>query len=37
MEADDERLEGRTLRENVVDPKTGEVLFKRVRRSMQRC
>jgi DNA-directed RNA polymerase subunit beta len=28
MEADDERLEGRTLRENVTDPKTGEVLFK---------
>src|SRR5512143_461560 len=28
MEADDERLEGRTLRENVVDPKSGEVLFK---------
>ncbi len=28
MEADDERLEGRTLRENVIDPKTGEVLFK---------
>ena len=28
MEADDERLEGRTLRENVVDPKTEEVLFK---------
>ncbi len=28
MPADDERLEGRTLRENVVDPKTEEVLFK---------
>jgi DNA-directed RNA polymerase subunit beta len=28
MQADDERLEGRTLRENVVDPKTEEVLFK---------
>jgi DNA-directed RNA polymerase subunit beta len=28
MEADDERLEGRTLRENVTDPKSGEVLFK---------
>ena len=28
MEAEDERLEGRTLRENVVDPKTEEVLFK---------
>jgi DNA-directed RNA polymerase subunit beta len=28
MEADDERLESRTLRENVVDPKTGDVLFK---------
>ncbi len=28
MEADDDRLEGRTLRENVVDPKTEEVLFK---------
>ncbi|HSB02615.1 MAG TPA: DNA-directed RNA polymerase subunit beta [Anaerolineales bacterium] len=28
MEADDERLEGRTLRENVTDPKTSEVLFK---------
>ncbi len=28
MSADDERLEGRTLRENVVDPKSGEVLFK---------
>ena len=28
MQADDERLEGHTLRENVVDPKTGEVLFK---------
>ena len=28
MPADDERLEGRTLRENVVDPKSGEVLFK---------
>ncbi|MBN2116529.1 MAG: DNA-directed RNA polymerase subunit beta [Anaerolineales bacterium] len=28
MEADDERLEGRTLRENVTDPKTGEVLYK---------
>jgi DNA-directed RNA polymerase subunit beta len=28
MQADDERLEGRTLRENVVDPKTDEVLFK---------
>ena len=28
MQPDDERLEGRTLRENVVDPKTEEVLFK---------
>src|SRR5512133_498832 len=28
MEADDERLEGRTLRENVTDPKSAEVLFK---------
>src|SRR5512147_1958044 len=28
MEADDERLEGRTLSENVVDPKTEEVLYK---------
>jgi DNA-directed RNA polymerase subunit beta len=28
MQADDERLEGRTLRENVVDPKSSEVLFK---------
>ncbi|HSJ88980.1 MAG TPA: DNA-directed RNA polymerase subunit beta, partial [Anaerolineales bacterium] len=28
MPADEERLEGRTLRENVVDPKSGEVLFK---------
>jgi DNA-directed RNA polymerase subunit beta len=28
MEAEDERLEGRTLRENVVDPKTEEVLYK---------
>ena len=28
MQPDDERLEGRTLRENVVDPKTGDVLFK---------
>ena len=28
MQADDERLEGRTLRENVVDPKSGEILFK---------
>jgi DNA-directed RNA polymerase subunit beta len=28
MQSDDERLEGRTLRENVVDPKSGEVLFK---------
>jgi DNA-directed RNA polymerase subunit beta len=28
MPADDERLEGRTLRENVMDPKTEEVLFK---------
>ena len=28
MEADDERLEGRTLRENVTDPKTSEVLYK---------
>jgi DNA-directed RNA polymerase subunit beta len=28
MEAEDERLEGRTLRENVLDPKTEEVLFK---------
>jgi len=27
MEADDERLEGRTLREKVVDPKSEEVLF----------
>jgi DNA-directed RNA polymerase subunit beta len=28
MQADDERLEGRTLRENVADPKSSEVLFK---------
>jgi DNA-directed RNA polymerase subunit beta len=28
MQPDDERLEGRTLRSNVVDPKTEEVLFK---------
>jgi DNA-directed RNA polymerase subunit beta len=28
MEAEDERLEGRTLRENVVDPKSEEVLYK---------
>ena len=28
MPAEDERLEGRTLRENVVDPKSEEVLFK---------
>ena len=28
MQTDDERLEGRTLRENVVDPKSGEILFK---------
>jgi DNA-directed RNA polymerase subunit beta len=28
MEAEDERLEGRTLRESVTDPKSGEVLFK---------
>jgi DNA-directed RNA polymerase subunit beta len=28
METEDERLEGRTLRENVLDPKTEEVLFK---------
>src|SRR5574342_664514 len=28
MPADDERLESRTLRENVVDPKTEEMLFK---------
>jgi DNA-directed RNA polymerase subunit beta len=28
MEADDERLEGRTLRESVADPKSGDVLFK---------
>ncbi len=28
MEADDERLEGRTLREHVVDPKSEETLFK---------
>ncbi|HSK89613.1 MAG TPA: DNA-directed RNA polymerase subunit beta, partial [Anaerolineales bacterium] len=28
MEVDNERLEGRTLRENVTDPKSGEVLFK---------
>jgi DNA-directed RNA polymerase subunit beta len=28
MQPDDERLEGRTLRENVTDPKSGEVLFK---------
>jgi DNA-directed RNA polymerase subunit beta len=28
MQPDDERLEGRTLQENVVDPKTEEVLFK---------
>ena len=27
MEADDERLEGRTLREKIVDPKSEEVLF----------
>jgi DNA-directed RNA polymerase subunit beta len=27
MEADDERLEGRTLREKVVDPKTEEVVY----------
>ena len=27
MEADDERLEGRTLREKVLDPKTEEVVF----------
>ena len=27
MQPDDERLEGRTLRENVTDPKSGEVLF----------
>src|ERR1044071_6223868 len=28
MQPDEERLEGRTLRESVVDPKSGEVLFK---------
>jgi DNA-directed RNA polymerase subunit beta len=28
MQPDDERLEGRTLRENILDPKTEEVLFK---------
>ena len=28
MPTDDERLEGRTLRENVLDPKSGEALFK---------
>jgi len=28
MQPDDERLEGRTLQENVLDPKTEEVLFK---------
>ena len=28
MQADDERLEGRTLRANVVDPKSEEVLYK---------
>ena len=28
MDAEDERLEGRMLRENVVDPKSEEVLFK---------
>jgi DNA-directed RNA polymerase subunit beta len=28
MQPDNERLEGRTLRENVTDPKSGEVLFK---------
>ena len=28
MQPDDERLEGRTLRENVTDPKSGETLFK---------
>jgi DNA-directed RNA polymerase subunit beta len=28
MQPDDERLEGRTLRENVVDPKSGEILFR---------
>jgi DNA-directed RNA polymerase subunit beta len=28
MQPDDERLEGRSLRENVVDPKSAEVLFK---------
>jgi DNA-directed RNA polymerase subunit beta len=28
MPADDERLEGRTLRESVTDPKSGEALFK---------
>ncbi len=28
MEAEDERIEGRTLRENVLDPKSEEVLFK---------
>jgi DNA-directed RNA polymerase subunit beta len=28
MRSDDERLEGRTLREDVVDPKSGETLFK---------
>ena len=28
MSADDERLEGRTLREHVIDPKSEEILFK---------
>jgi DNA-directed RNA polymerase subunit beta len=28
MDAENERLEGRTLRENVIDPKTEETLFK---------
>jgi DNA-directed RNA polymerase subunit beta len=28
MQADEERLEGRTLRANVIDPKTEEVLYK---------
>jgi DNA-directed RNA polymerase subunit beta len=28
MAADDERLEGRTLRENITDPKSGEVIAK---------
>jgi DNA-directed RNA polymerase subunit beta len=28
MQPDDERLEGRTLRESVIDPKTEEVIFK---------